>query len=222
MKKKLFLLLTIFVVAVSLVGCGNSTYELVRKNMSEITRVYFYGESDDFCCSISSGEREKIYMMDGKISENVDFALISLSVAKQTTDKIIKINLSINGDQTVEELEINPLNSQYMLDLEQKFDGTEKITIEFDGQQLDLTAISNDFEVDSNKALEIASNELKDKILLKKNFNHLNAEGYLRVLDKKANGFEQTYWCYSILNVDEENYSIIISTKDGTILAKSE
>ena len=109
----------------------------------------------------------------------------------------------------------------FISDLEKEFSGEEKIAITFNGKVLTLECLSKNFAIDSQKALEIASKELADKITMKKSFSKLNAECYLRVLDKKANKQDGVFWCFSVLNVDNENYSVIISTTDGKVLAKS-
>ena len=108
-----------------------------------------------------------------------------------------------------------------MVDLEQKLSGEEVVSICVNGKILNLENLSKDFVVDAKKALQIACDELQDRITKTKSFNNLNAECYLRVMDKKANNFDGVFWCFSVLNVDNENYSVIISTENGSILAKS-
>jgi len=190
--------------------------------MSEITNVYFYGECEDFYCSISSGQRETAYLMDGKSGDVTDFALLSLNLSEARATTILKLSVLIDGAEEEKEVEINSLSSAYLVDLERALTGKENISIVFEGKTLQLSALSNNFEIDSNKALEIAADQLEEKILLKKKYNNLNAEGYLRILDKNANDFDSVFWCYTVLNIDNESYSIIISTVDGSVLAKSE
>ncbi len=189
--------------------------------MSEQTDVYYFGENDKFYCSISSGKREETYLMDGRSGKNVDFALVRFDLSTPRTNKILKAKVSIDEVEKDVELEINSLESEYLCDLCQHLSGAEKISIEFEGQKQDLQNLSKDFSVDSEKALEIASKEMGDNILKVKSYNVLNAECYLSVMDKKANNFDQIYWCFTVLNVNNESFSIIISTKDGSVLAKN-
>lgn len=221
MKKKFLVFAMLVCVGVSLLGCGKSTFNLVCDNMSEWTKVYYFGENEDFYCSLSSGLREDNYLLNGTSEKKVDFALLTLNLTENSTAKILKVKVKIDGMESEKEMELNNLNNSYMLDLEQQLKGTENIEITYDGKSLILQNLSKDFVVDGNKALEIAAKELEEKILLKKTYNKLNAECYLRVLDKKANDFDGIFWCFTVLNCDNENYSIIISTVDGSILAKS-
>lgn len=221
MKKKILLAFMLCFVGLSLCGCGANTLDMVKDNMSELTNVYYFGENADCYCSLSSGKREKEYLLNGQSGECVPFALLSLHPTENIAGKVVLVKVTIDGVESEKELEINSLNSAYMVDLEKEFSGEEKIAITFNGKVLTLECLSKNFAIDSQKALEIASKELADKITMKKSFSKLNAECYLRVLDKKANKQDGVFWCFSVLNVDNENYSVIISTTDGKVLAKS-
>lgn len=221
MKKKIFLASLVVLICACLTACGQDLKSLVKSNMSELTEVYYYQEGENFYCSISSGVREEDYLMDGHSGECVDFSLLAINLAEVRASKIIKVNVTVDGVTQEVEAEINSLKSSYLYDFEIKFTGKEQISVEFEGETLKLEPISNNFQISSDEALQIASVELEDKILLKKQFNNLNAEGYLRVLDKRANNFNGVFWCYTLLNKDGSSFSVIISTQDGSILAKS-
>lgn len=222
MKKKVFLGMLMLVLCVSLFGCGQSTLKLVQKNMSELTKVYYFGENDTLSCSLTAGEREKEYSMDGKSGEVVDFCLLSLRLKEKSPAQLVKATVCINDEKIEGEFFVHPKTGDYMLDLERKMTGEENVKVEFAGQEVSLQNLSKDFGVDYIKALEIACDELEEKILVAKSFANLNAECYLRILDKKANDIDGTYWCFTVFNSEGKNYSVIISADDGTILTKSE
>lgn len=211
----------IAILCVTLFGCDKNTFKYVKSNMSELTTVYFFGENDNFSCSLFSGERESEYLLNGVSEKSVPFALLSLQLKENAESSIVKISLTVDGQASERELEINTLSGAYMVDLEMQLSGTETISINYDDSQVELECLSNNFGIDSGKALEIASRELEDKIVLKKTWTKLNAECYLRILDKNANDYDGTFWCFTVLNVDNENYSVVISTNDGSVLAKS-
>ena len=221
MKKKLWLMTMISCVGLCLFGCGASSEQLVKKNMSEQTEVYYLGESQNFYCTLSSGEREKNYLMNGQSGEKTDFALLSIIPNENIFSNIIKANLMIDGQLSEVELEINGLNHNYMVDLEKKLTGEEEVEIVYNGNALRLENVSKDFKINSDEAIEIACEQFKDKIESFKSYRNLNAECYLEILDKKANNFESIFWCFTILNTENQSYSIVISTEDGSILAKS-
>ncbi len=220
MKRKIFLGCLLVSVCLLFFGCGVNTLKLVKDNLSEITKVYYYSEDKDMSVSISYGQREENYMTDGKSTDKVDFCLLCLNLKASSRDEIKCAKLSVDGVESDLELLLNPKNGAYMLDIERKLSGEEQIVFSFDGKAMELKPISNNFKVDYNKALEIACEKLEDKILKNKSFNDLNAECYLRVLNKDINDLSETYWCFTVF--DGEDYSVIISTEDGSILAKTE
>ncbi len=221
MKKKICLGLMLACLSIGLFGCGKTTADYVEDNMSEWTSVFYYGEAENFYASISSGVREEPYLMNGSSENKVDFALLSVCFNEGLGQDLIKATLTIDGTQSEVELEINGLNNCFMVDLERRLTGDEVVTLSYEGQEISLENLSNNFVVNDQQAIEIASAELEEEITKLKSGSHLNAECYLRVLDKQANNFDGTFWCFTVINVENETYSIIISTADGSILAKT-
>lgn len=221
MKNKIILSALLTCVCFCCFACGKSTFDLVENNMAEWTKTYFYAENSDYYANISSGEREKNYVMNGKSEERTAFALLTMNFSEELKVGVIKVNLTIDGNKSEKELEKNPFNNSYMIDLEVYLNGNEKISIEYNDKSLVLNAISNNFNINHTQALQIASEEFEKEIRAKKSFNNLNAEMYLRILDKNANEFDGLFWCFTVLNVDNESFSIVISTENGAILAKS-
>ncbi len=221
MKKKIALGVMLASLSVMAFGCGNSTLNMVEENMSEMTNVYYMGENDQFYCTLSSGQRETNYLMNGQCSDLTDFALLCIVPSENVAKNLIKANVKIDGVESEVELEINGLNNNYMVDLERQLSGDEVIEVTYDESTIKLENTSENFEINHLQALEIACEEMEDKIVAKKSFRNLNAECYLRILDKKANRFDGIFWCFTVLNVDGESYSIVISTEDGSVLAKS-
>lgn len=222
MKKKIMLSVLLICVCVTSFACGKSTFDLVTENMSEWTKVYYYGENEDCYVSLTSGQREQTYLLNGKSEDKTDFALLSISLNKKTDLSLLKVIIKIDGQECEKELENNPLNNLFMTDLEMSLTGQEQIEIVYNQKSLTLSALSNSFAVNDVKAIEIACQNFEEQIKKKKSFNNLNAEMYLRILDKNANNFDGIFWCFTVLNVDNESWSIVISTQDGSILAKTE
>lgn len=222
MKKKIFLSLVFAFLIVGLFGCDVLTVGLIEENLSEATNVYYLGENDVFYCTLSSGEREDPYLMNGVSESKKDFSLLNITPIENTSNKVIHATIKIDGQQNDVELEINGLNTIYMVDLERKLSGNEIVEVVYKDSAMTLSNLSQAFEINATEAIEIARDQLRDKIVLKKNYRGLNAECYLRILDKKANNFDGIFWCFTVLNIDNESYSIIISTENGDVLAKSE
>ncbi len=206
---------------VGLSACGIDADKLVENNMAEVTNVYYYGEDDDCYVTLSVGEREEEYLLDGRCGQLTDFALLVLAFHNPVQQNVIKANVLIDDALVDVELELNENNGKFMCDMEKKFSGREKVEIEFDEKRIVLDAISNSFLIDSDKAIEIACQEFDQLLQPLTKSNKLLGEGYLRVLDKKANNFDGVFWCFTLLDRSGNSWSVIISTEDGSILAKS-
>ena len=217
----MFLALSMAVLAFVLVGCDNSLLSLMKQNISECAKVYYFGENDKFYCTLSSGEREEAYFMDGQATGCVDYALLSVHFFENVQVRAVSAKICIDGEEKEIELEKNALNDNYMVDLECFLSGEEEVSITLFGQEQKLECLSNSFGVSFNDALEIASKEMAGQITRAKVGGNLNCEVYLRVLDKKANNMDEVFWCVTILNKNNENFSIVISTADGGVRAKS-
>lgn len=202
-------------------GCAKDDASLMKNNMAELTKSYFYGESETVYASLSVGQREENYVLDGCCSDVVDFALLVVSFENEVTTNTVEANVKTDDKIVAVQLEKNETNGKYMFDLEKSVSADAKIELQVQGQVVFLQAISNEFVIDCYDAVEIACREFDEKIKPLKKRNNLFAEGYLRIMDKKANDFDGVFWCFTLLSQQNESWSVIISTEDGSILAKS-
>lgn len=221
MKKKIFIAGLLVCIICSCVACGKTNLEYVLQNMSERTNYFYFGENEEFYATLAIGAREEEYIMNGKSGDVVDFSLLSIVFDDDISKNAISVSVDIDGEKFDCEAECNPMSGAFMVDLEKQMSGNENVSISYDGVSLVLNNLSNEFGVDSSNAIEIGCGELSEKIDNSKNYAVLDAECYLKILDKKANNFDEFFWCFSILTVSGENYSVIISTVDGSVLAKS-
>jgi len=222
MKKFGILVLMLGMFGAILSGCGKKTVEFVYENMSEKTEVYFYGETTEVYASISSGKREETYLMNGISERKVDFALLAVNFYNEALGDVINVTLKIGEKETTVSLERNSINNTYMVDLEKRLLGDESISMDYMEEHIEFANVSKDFKIGANKAIEIASKELSKFIMKEKKMSSLNSECYLRVLDKRANNFDEMFWVFTVVNIKNENYSVVISTVDGSVLSKSE
>ena len=116
MKKKILCLTCILCFAMlALYGCGKTTLDFVQENMAEMTNVYYYGENDDFYCSLSLGQRENPYLLNGKCEKVVDFALLSVVFEETPSSSVVEVEVDIDGQKCQKELEKNSLNQSWWI-----------------------------------------------------------------------------------------------------------
>ena len=219
--KKVFIFVSVFLMMFVFTSCGKSDFEIVSANMSERTNVYYFGQNEKMCASLAYGEREKNYFMDGNSGDKIEFSLLTISFFDDVDYANINVMVSIDGVEFAQELEYVPSASGFMCDLQKTVSGSEKIEIKYENYAILIENISKKFGINSNKAIEIGCEEFKEKIEKLRKGSQFFGECYLKILDKRKNNFDNFFWCFTLLDENGNSFSVVISTVDGKILAKS-
>ena len=191
-------------------GCNDLS---INNCISEITFTYFKGQdssSSNVYASISVGEREEPYKMDGKHRKNVDFALINL-ILDDVSQNEVMATIDIDGTASEIMLEFNPRTSSYMADLGYAISGDSVVNLKVDNYSIDFSNISKDFKVDYNKALEIGEKLLSENIA---NFSSSNFDGEIYLKLFTMEGSDVLYWIYTAVYENGVTYNFAINVND--------
>ena len=219
--KRRFVVAFVIVAVLLLTGCGAKMIEKVEENTSEITKQFFFGESEKMYATLAVGEREENYLMDGKSHPKTDFSLFSVVFYEDIDKNIIVVSLSVDEKRETFEMEYNSFSNSFMADLGKRDFSDKNIVLSYGDQSVVLENLSKQFGVDWKKAIEIGCDNLKQQIENAEVARKIDAEFYLKVLDKKANNFDNFFWCFTLLTKNGDTYSVVISTIDGSVLAKT-
>lgn len=211
MKKKILMMLSSLAVVLFLfTGCNDLS---INNCISEITFTYFKGQdssSSSVYASISVGEREEPYKMDGKHRKNVDFALINL-ILDDVSQNEVMATIDIDGTASEIMLEFNPRTSSYMADLGYAISGDSVVNLKVDNYSIDCSNISKDFKVDYNKALEIGEKMLSENVA---NFSSSNFDGEIYLKLFTMEGSDVLYWIYTAVYENGVTYNFAINVND--------
>lgn len=211
MKKKILMMLSSLAVVLFLfTGCNDLS---INNCISEITFTYFKGQdssSSNVYASISVGEREEPYKMDGKHRKNVDFALINL-ILDDVSQNEVMATIDIDGTASEIMLEFNPRTSSYMADLGYAISGDSVVNLKVDNYSIDFSNISKDFKVDYNKALEIGEKLLSENVT---NFSSGNFDGEIYLKLFTMEGSDVLYWIYTAVYENGVTYNFAINVND--------
>ena len=211
MKKKILMMLSSLAVVLFLfTGCNDLS---INNCISEITFTYFKGQdssSSSVYASISVGEREEPYKMDGKHRKNVDFALINL-ILDDVSQNEVMATIDIDGTASEIMLEFNPRTSSYMADLGYAISGDSDVNLKVDNYSIDFSNISKDFKVDYNKALEIGEKMLSENVA---NFSSSNFDGEIYLKLFTMEGSDVLYWIYTAVYENGVTYNFAINVND--------
>ena len=218
--KKFLVALLLLSASFAFVGCQKSEQSLVKANMREITKTYYYAENDSFSVSISVGQRENPYLVDGVHHDTVDFSLIILKdKTNSEKEKETNCKLIVNGQSQDLKLVYNPIAKAFMFDLGYLLEDKDEVAIEFLGGQQNIPIVSKDFEISSSQAISVACKQFAEVLKNYTKAGKLFGECYLKVLGEQDENSQSLFWCFSFVGQDNKSFNIIISVFDGTILA---
>ena len=197
-------------------GCKKSD---IRDNVSEITKEYFQGVNEEgkIVGSISVGQRENPYIIDGIHQSLCDFSLITLKI-ESIHEEEIEVKLYINNNESSLKLYFHPVNYHYMNDLGYNLNENDEIKIEYNNQIFSFSNISKIFKVDYNKALDIAISNLSNEIEMLYEKNVFQGECYLKILSEQSQDFDKLFWHFSITTRDNKIYNLVINVKTEEVI----
>lgn len=219
MKKILATFMVIFACSLFLVGCTNE--RSIDQSISEITTIYFKGEDENgqAQASISVGEREEPYNIDGVHHKNVDFSLINIDFGQKISDEQLSGKIIVNSVESELTLYFNPLSNSYMGDLGYKLNDNDSVIIVIGQNEIVFENISKDFAVNYSKALEIGKENLKSEIVKMTKDGDFKGECYLKILSSNSN-MKELFWAFTLVGRDGESYNVVISVSDENIVYK--
>lgn len=214
--KKISLILMILLAPVLMFGCQKASS--LKENMSEITNIYLIAQNDDVKANISVGEREEFYIVDGNKTKNVDFSLISIKFNKLLPENQIEVSLKVNDVYQNVLLELNPANNYYMADLGYALQESDMVSLSFKDFVLEFENVSKNFEVDANKALEIAERELGEKINKYFSGKEFKGEGYLKILVSQDDASGELFWVFTVVGENSLKNNVVINVYNGEVI----
>ena len=209
----IFVLILPFVLA----GCGSKQFEL-EDYMSETTKVYFQAEGNGFNATLSVGEREIDYKVDGRHGATCDFALLQVEFDSVLENDAIDCVVSIDGQDTSLLLEFNPLNNCYVGDLGFNINSDANVSITVEEKSLQLENVSNNFAINWQEALQKSQIALIDEISSCYSNGSFCGEGYLKLLHEKGGSFQELFWSFRLVCEQGIKYDVVIDAQTGEIV----
>lgn len=211
--KKLWIFAMILICGIVLVGC--SSKKDFRGCLSEVTKVYYQGVAGQVEGSISIGQREEPYKIDGKSQKLEDFSLFILDFNQQMEDETIDVKLSVNGVESDFQLFLNPVNHYYMNDLGYSLGQNDEVILTYQDIVVNFYNVSDSFNIDWSEALDIAEENLNLQSLYKD--GDFKGECYLKILTEQNDNFQDLFWYFSAVSENGDVMDIVISTDAGEI-----
>ena len=218
MKKMFLLIFSLLFCSFFLISCKNN--QKIEENISEITKIYFYGENNDgdLKCSISVGQREDPYKVDGIHNPTCDFSLISLN-SKVYQGEQIDVSIFLDDICYKLVLYFNPVSNVYINDLGFAIEGNDAVYIEVNGKNFNLYNLSNDFKIGYTDAINISVDKLQNELSSLFDNGKFLGECYLKILSNPNS--DKLFWLFTVQTRHVDSINLIISIDTGEIIMQN-
>lgn len=225
MKKKILIILVLMVSLVGLTACKTAEINLSDYVIEERNNL-FSAQDDLYTVTLSSGMREENYDLDGEVGSLVPFGVITLArndrapLANDSYTYYLKVNdESFNGF-----LIQSPVDNTYSVDIGESIanDAVVEIQITFTGYSFNqpMACVSNDFSVNSTRALEIASQELQEDLQNVMSDSNVKIEVVMKIMKDYSTDSNSYYWYVGVISTNGDTLGILIDANTSEIIAK--
>lgn len=226
MKKFLYVLLMLpmFLFA----GCSNNNlFNLAKNNIAEARYNLYVGETENLKVMLTSGIRESDYVINGYCSDPCDFGVLTFNFKTQITlPETVNYVLTVGTVRFDGVLEQNPYDGSYVCDVKTIVNSSDVVSAKIIAgefvESVELTCVNQNWNVDYIKALNLACDELNQKISTFIENDQFLGECYIKILNDDELGANCYYWYVNFVSRKGENYACIIDPISNEIMAKKE
>lgn len=225
MKKKLFILL-LAICSLCLTACGNKELNLNDYLIEERQNLYI-AQDDVYTVSFSSGMREENYNFDGIKNNMTEFGIVTISRIDSAPMGQLDYNYTVKiDDQTYTgTLAKSEVENSYAADIQVKAseNATINVQIVFGSYSFnkEMVNTSSNFEVDCNKAIEIANQALKKDIKQLTSDKNNKIEAVMKIVkDTSSSNPSNYYWYVGVVSTNGEILGVLVDSSNGQIIAK--
>lgn len=220
---KLFFLLicTMFIFS----SCQTKYENWLKDNTSEIRDYLFEGFCEDFEVSLTVGQREKNYIVNGESSELVDFGVLSFVLDEDIDVDInsAKFVLFVGTKKFEGDLQENPFDHSLMADIQTNLSSANNISVNLISnnylRSTSLNCVNANWNIKSSDIYSIISKKMKNEIKSFVKNNNFEGEVYIKIINDADKNVQDYYWYVCIIGRKGERLSAIISHKNSEILA---
>lgn len=208
-------------------GCNNSggnNGQVCKyfENVSEYRKNLFVCKNANYLVTLTSGERESDYAMNGVKSNLVDFGVVTVKFEKAFAGSKLQFELKIDKDTYTGEFEINPYDNTFVYDIGKQVSDSSSVSlylVDID-EKINLECLSKDWKVNYKQALKVFEDKHEKEIAESLKDKKLQGEIYIKTVAEDAN-LNDIYWYIMLITENGEMYASLISVTTGQIMQNS-
>ena len=219
--RKVFIFFTLFMVFFLVSGCKNNIYTICKKEISETRTCYYFGKNDKYVASVTSGEREEEYILNGEHTKNVPYTVLVVDFIETKLNTLPNFELSIDGKIYSGEMELNPFNGTFCVDLGVQIEDNLDVELSLleESKKMDLISVSSLWQVDYSLAFDIAINAFGERLNNYIENGKLQGEIFQKLISLNRYSAEDIYWNICLFLKNGEILTCTIDVITGQVVA---
>ena len=209
------------------VGCANVNkfYNFANKNIAEVRKNMYVGETDNLKVSLISGLREKDYVINGFATELVEFGVLTFMFKTDVAlPETVNYVLTIGTTRHDGVLEQNPYDGSFVCDVKKVVDSNDVITAKIIAgefvESVEVVSVLSGWNVDDVNALKLACSELKSELNDFVENDEFYAECYIKIINDPDVDKNNYFWYVNFVGRNGKNYAVVINPVSNEIMAK--
>lgn len=200
-------------------GTNKDNVNKLESSLSEYRKNLFLYKNNSYVVTLTSGERESNYIMNGEKTNLVDFGVLTLKFTNVFAGSKLQFELKINNDTYAGEFELNPYDNSFVYDIQKQVSDDSEVSlylIDFD-ETIKLNCLSKNWQFNYKQALQIFADNHKPQIEGITTNNKLQGEIYIKTVAEDSN-LSNIYWYVLLVCKNGEMYANLISVTTGEIM----
>lgn len=223
MKQKFSFLIVVMMCATLFCACDTDLTKTYISHIADIRTTFFEGQTENFIVTLTTGQRESPYVLDGIANPLMDFGILTIYPKSTVQNSSFTYCIEIAGEAKEGEFEKSPYDSSFAADIERQVPENAEIFVYIkDGATVEISkleCVSCRFAIDSNKAVKIAIESEKQS--LTEFLQNSNYEIYVKVVADNSGEIGEKFWYVMFLREDGKEYAFIIDPNSCAVLAKN-
>ncbi len=203
-----------------LCSCGNTpSSNKLEDNLSEYRKNLFIYKNSSYLVTLTSGQRETDYIMNGENTKLVDFGVLTVKFNSVFAGSKLQFELKIDDDTYAGEFERNPYDGTFVYDIQKQISDDSLISlyiVDFD-EKINLQCISKNWQYGYKDALQIFANNHKTEIEGIVENGKIKGEVYIKTVAEDSN-LNDIYWYVLLVCKNGEMYANLISPVTGEVM----
>lgn len=216
-KRKSLLVLVCLIILVSvLTACNKQDAKQLDKYISYSHNASYVGEDGDYTVIIEAGNKEEIFVDDGKVGKIVPFFSIIVIPKKADENSSLDIKIYIDNQETAINLTKDMFTGNFEKNISEKGVASKvmigKNAIELKNKMAEC--------IDKATLMKIINDEFSEQIAAGWKDNVFSKELYIKLIRDNNNINGQHYWYVALIDGQNSFCSMLVDAKTGKVLSK--